>query len=217
MHSLCNEKRCQLIIELLSNLCGLVLVGGEKVVLLGQHNKTFFLKTSCSASPPGSLTSFYSCWIIQTLFTLGLHTLAWTCLLYPLLYFFKEMINRTKRGAHYLVPLLLDNKPVLPLFKIRYPEINSENSWNFTKYPEILQNVPVFYSIVYDATNSWNFFILEMCFFYPGKSPNSWKFLNFGRKGSTAINSQQKDDFFKIKELVRDSKWTAFSTWKYHK
>ena len=34
---------------------------------------------------------------------------------------------------------------VLPLFKIRYPEINSENSWNFTKYPAILQNVLVFY------------------------------------------------------------------------
>ena len=36
---------------------------------------------------------------------------------------------------------------VLPLFKIRYPEINSENSWNFTKYPEILQNVPAFYQL----------------------------------------------------------------------
>ena len=35
--------------------------------------------------------------------------------------------------------------PVLPLFKIRYPEINSENSWNFTKYPEILHNFQVFY------------------------------------------------------------------------
>ena len=29
-------------------------------------------------------------------------------------------------------------KAVLPLFKIKYPEIKSENSWNFTKYPEIL-------------------------------------------------------------------------------
>ena len=28
---------------------------------------------------------------------------------------------------------------VLPLFKIKYPEMNSENSWNFTKYPEILR------------------------------------------------------------------------------
>ena len=34
---------------------------------------------------------------------------------------------------------------VLPLFKNEYPEINSENSWNFTKYPEILRKVPVFY------------------------------------------------------------------------
>ena len=51
----------------------------------------------------------------------------------------------------------------------------TENSWNFTKYPEILQKVPAFYmyciSNVYDATNSWKFFILEMLFFYP------WKFL----------------------------------------
>ena len=47
-----------------------------------------------------------------------------------------------------LLPCKFDPRlSVLPLFKIRYPEINSENSWNFTKYPEILQNVQVFYMI----------------------------------------------------------------------
>ena len=42
---------------------------------------------------------------------------------------------------------------VLPLFKIKYPEINSENFWNFTKYPEIVQKVPVFYGPVANQTN----------------------------------------------------------------
>ena len=58
---------------------------------------------------------------------------------------------------------------VLPLFKIRYPEINSENSWNFTNYPEILQKVPVFYINMMLLIPDFCL-ILEMLFFYPGKS-----------------------------------------------
>ena len=37
-------------------------------------------------------------------------------------------------------------------------------------------------SIVYDATNSWNFLILEMCFFYPGKSQKFLKIPEFREK-----------------------------------
>ena len=35
--------------------------------------------------------------------------------------------------------------PVLPLFKIKCPEMNS---WNFRRYPEILQKVTIFYQYV---------------------------------------------------------------------
>ena len=45
-------------------------------------------------------------------------------------------------------------------------------------------------SIVYDATNSWNFFILEMYSFYPWKSQ---KFLNFGRSGRTVSDIKASD------------------------
>ena len=62
--------------------------------------------------------------------------------------------------------------------KLNNPEINSENSWNFTKYLEIWQKVPVFLSIVYDTTNSWIFIILERKKIISLKTPkipeNSW-------------------------------------------
>ena len=60
--------------------------------------------------------------------------------------------------------LLLPSMAVLPLFKIKYPEINSENSWNFTKYPEILQKVSIFYNKNY-----------VLYIFLPGFSSFEWK------------------------------------------
>ena len=68
---------------------------------------------------------------------------------------------------------------VLPLFKIRYPEINSENSWNFTKYPEILQKVPVFYINYNMLLLIPEIFLFSKCSFSilenPKKIPeNSW-------------------------------------------
>ena len=147
MYSLCNEKGVDKSLN-----CCLIFHGWSIGLVVKQClGSTIRDKKSCVASPVGRMAPFVLQWksnnrpasIVQTLFiTLGLHTLAWTCLLYLFLYFLKrvhkEMINRTKRVAHYL-PLLLDNKLMA------------------------------------------------------------------------------KDDFFTIKELVRDSKWTAFSTWKYHR
>ena len=76
---------------------------------------------------------------------------------------------------------------MLPHFKIRYPEINSENSWNFTKYPEILQNVQVFYiNCIYMMLLIPEIFWFSKCAFSILENPkNSWKFLKFGRSGST--------------------------------
>ena len=74
--------------------------------------------------------------------------------------------------------------------KWRYPEINSENSWNFTKYPmKFYKMFKSSITIVYDATtcNSWNLFILKVCrrISILENSKNSWsEFLNFGRSGS---------------------------------
>ena len=80
---------------------------------------------------------------------------------------------------------LVHSQALLPLFKIRscnklwkFLEFH-KISWNFTRCSPFQSSI----SIVYDATNSWFFLILEMCFFYPWKSQ---KFLNFGRSGSTA-------------------------------
>ena len=57
--------------------------------------------------------------------------------------------------------------PVLPLFINKYPEINSEHSWNLTEYPEILRVES------YDGTNSWFLFLFSNCL-YPEITQNSW-------------------------------------------
>ena len=80
-------------------------------------------------------------------------------------------------------------RSVLPLFKIRHPEINfkflkfQKISWNFKKYPEILQNVQVFYQL-YMMLLIPEIFSFSKCAFSILENPsNSWKFQNFGRSG----------------------------------
>ena len=70
----------------------------------------------------------------------------------------------------------------------RYPEINSENSWNFTKYPEIFTKCSSLLYQLYMMLLIPDFFLFSKCAFSILENPkNSWKFLKFGRSGSIII------------------------------
>ena len=113
------------------------------------------------------------------------------------------------------IAICIQELSVLPLFKIKYPEINSENSWNFTKFPEILQKVPVFYI---SCIKIWCYVSMTepegkgmLCKPYPPKHASHRLFHGIPCNGYSIQISYKNSWHFSILEIILEN---PLNSWK---